>query len=56
MSDMRSTGVWVLCGVVCLWPLTVFFVGRFIERRVKSQGWRSLLPPYNRHGGTDATL
>jgi len=56
MSEMRNQGVWILCGVICIWPLAFHFLLNFIVKRVRTHGWRSLLPPYGHWGGGNVAL
>lgn len=54
MSEFRNNGITILCTLICIWPMIFWLTMRALELRVKSRGWRSLLPPYG--GRKDVSL
>jgi hypothetical protein len=41
---IRNQGLYIFCGVVCVWPLIVASIGIWLDRRIRTHGIESLMP------------
>lgn len=48
MTETLNRGVWIFCGLVCVWPVFVSVCSVLLYRKISTQGWGSLIPNWFR--------
>lgn len=48
MTEFTNYGIALACALICLWPFAFHLIMLALSKRIRTYGWRSLLPPYTK--------